>query len=215
MKPETPSGTLKSSANFKEFKPNRIEASLSQLGLSEDVAAKENKELIAECMKLEPQGIGPKVVTGKPLSLKIALKFLDPVLTLSAVIVPVKDLLGFPRTVGDNKPHVSSQSGDFNLNHDAALFSPAFGSVPKAIEASDGGLAPRILAHSAFKPALGFFLKDPVGGNAHGIKDVERFQGLIDLWRSRARVSPIAELSFGKTTPKKGNKAAKLACDGL
>lgn len=215
MEPQTPNGTLKASADFKEFKPNRVEPSLGQLGLFEGVAAKESKELITECMKLEPQGIGAKAVAGKPLPLKIALKFLDPVLTLSAIVVPVKDLLGCARTVGDNESHVSSQRRDFNLNQDAALFSPAFSSMPKAIEASDGDLTARILVHGAFKPALGFLLKDRVSGNAHRVKDLERFQSLIDLWCSGARIGPIAELSFGKTTPKKGNNAAKLVWDSL
>jgi hypothetical protein len=43
---------------------------VSQLGLFEHVAAKQNKELIAECMKLEPKGIGSKAVRGKSLALK-------------------------------------------------------------------------------------------------------------------------------------------------
>lgn len=215
MEPPTPSGTLKSSADFKESKPNRIKPSLSQLGLSEGMAAKENKELVAECMKLEPQGIGAKAVAGKPLPLKIALKFLDPILTLSAVVVPVKNLLGSARTVGDNKSHISSQRRNFNLNQYAALFSPAFSSVPKAIKESNGGLPTGILAPGVCKPALDSFLKDRVSGDAHGIKDFERFQRLIDLWRRGARIGPIAELSFGKTTPKAGNNAAKLAWDGL
>src|SRR5919197_1495268 len=136
MEPQTPSRPLKSSADFKESKPNGIEPSLSQLGVSEGVAAKENKKLITQCMKLQAQGIGAKAVAGKPLPLKIALKFLDPILTLAAVVVPVKDLPGCARAVGDNESHVSSQRRDFNLNQDAAFFSPALSSVPKAIEVS-------------------------------------------------------------------------------
>jgi hypothetical protein len=215
MEPQTPSAVLKSSADFEQFKADGIEASLSQLGLFEHLAAKQNKELIAERMKLKPKGIGSKAVTGKSLALKIAFKFFDTVLTLAAMVIPGKDLLGSARSVGNEKSQVGPQSRDFNFNQYPSFFSPAFSSVAKAIEASKRPLGAGIAADGLFEPALRSFLKDRVGSNSHDIEDFERLQSLIDLWRSRAGIGPVAKLSFGKTAPENGNQTAKLSGDGL
>jgi hypothetical protein len=105
-----------------------------KLGLSKCVKTKENQQLVSERMELEAKSVGAIAVAGKPIGQKIALKFLDAVLTLSAIIVPGKDALSSTRAVGNNEADVGAQRTHFDLNHDPAFSLPAFGPMPKAIE---------------------------------------------------------------------------------
>lgn len=215
MEPQTPGTARKARTDFEELKPDGIEASRGQLGLFESVAAKQNKELVSKRKKLEPKGIGSKGVTRKPMGLKIAFKFFDPVLTLAALVIPGRDLFGTAGSVGNEKTHVGSQRADFNFNDNASLFSPRFSPVPKAIEASNRSLGAGIFALSLLKPALGPFFKDLVRSNPHGIEQSQRFQGLINLWRRRTRIGAIAELRFRETPLKDRHQSVKLLSDVL
>jgi hypothetical protein len=133
--------------------------------------AKENQELVSECMELKSKGIGAVAMAGKSLGAKVAFKFLDPILALAALVIAIIDRFGFTRAVGNDKSDVCPQGTDFDFDHDSSSFVPASGSVAKAIEASDRSFAPGVFALSLFDPALGFFLKDRVGRNADGIED--------------------------------------------
>ena len=95
------------------------------------MAAKQNKQLVSKCKKLEPKRIGSKGVAGKPMGLKIAFKFFDPVLTLAALVIPSRNLFGTAGSVGNEKPHIGSQVADFNFNDDAPLFFPRLSPVAK------------------------------------------------------------------------------------
>lgn len=176
---------------------------------------KENQHLVSERMELESKGIGAVGVTRKPVGIEIALKFLDAVLALSAIIVPGKDFFSPTRAVGNNEADVGAQGAHFDLNHDPAFFLPAPGPMPKAIENSERLFGAGILALGSLKPAFGSLFKDRVGGNPDGIKRLEGFQSDVDLWSGRAGVRPIAELALRKTPLNDGDQAAKLNGDAL
>lgn len=152
-------------------------------------------------------------MAGKPVSAKIALEFLDPILALSSVVIAVIDLFGSTRAVGDDKADIGPQRADFDLDHDPALFVPASGSVTKAIEDSERHLGPGILALSLLKPALGSFLEYRVRGDPDGIEHFKGFQGPVDLWSGRAGIGPIADLIFWETPLKDGNQPGELSGD--
>ena len=86
--------------------------------------------------KLKPKGIGSKGVTGKPISLKVALDCLDPILTLAALVVPTRDLFGTAGSVANDKAHIASQVAEFNLRTMRFCFSL----VAKTIEAPNRSL---------------------------------------------------------------------------
>ena len=109
-------------------------------------------------MEFKSKGIGAVAMAGKTVSAKVALKFLDPILALSSVIIAVIDLFGSTRAVGDDKADIASQRTDFDLDDDPALFVPASGLVAKAIEESDRHFGAGILACCLLKRALGSFL---------------------------------------------------------
>lgn len=175
--------------------------------------AKENQELVSECMELKSKGIGAVAMAGKSIGAKVAFKFLDPILALAALVIAVIDLLGGTGAVGNDKADVGPQRTNFDFDHDSSSFVPASGSVAKAIEASDRSFAPGVFTLGLFDPALGSFLKDRVGRNADGIEDTERFRGPVDLRSGRASIGPIADLSFRKPPLKKGNQALQFCAD--
>ena len=147
--------------------------------------------------------------------MKIALKFFDPVLALSSVIVMVKDLFGSARSVGNDKARISAQRTDFDFDDNFSVFGPASGSVSKAIKNSDGFASASILVLGPFKPAVGFSLKHRVGADTDRIKDLERFQCGINFWSGRAGIGSIADLAFREAPFKQGNQAFKLNADPL
>lgn len=104
---------------------------------SKRVETEQHQQLVGERMELKSKGIGAVTVAGKPIGAKVALKFLDPILALSSVIIAVIDLFGSTRAVGDDKADIGSQRTDFDLDHDPALFVPASGPVAKAVEESN------------------------------------------------------------------------------
>ncbi len=156
-------------------------------------------------MELKPKGISAIEVAGQPVRLKVALKLLDAILTLSSIVVMVKDLLGSARSVGNHKAQIGAQRTDFNFNDNFSVFGPASGSVPKAIN-PDRLVPAGILAFGPLQPALGSSLKHRVSADTNGIKNLERFQARIDCWRSRAGIGAVADLAFRKTPPKGGDK---------
>src|SRR5215813_679038 len=151
-------------------------------------------------MEFKSKGIGAIAMAGKPVSAKIALKFLDPILALSSVIIAVIDLFGSTGAVGDDKADIGSQRADFDFDHNPSSLVPASGPVAKAIEESDRNLGADILACCLVKPALGSFLEYRVGGDPDRIEHFEGFQGSVDLWSSRIGIGPIAYLTFRETT---------------
>src|SRR5918992_340795 len=99
-------------------------------------------------MKLKAKGIGAIAVAGKPIGTEIALKFLDPILALTPVVIAIKDLFGSARPVRDDKAQVRSQSAHFDLDHDSSFSLPASGPVAKGIKDSDEVLGAGVLALS-------------------------------------------------------------------
>src|SRR5574337_1681127 len=96
-------------------------------------------------MELKPKGIGAVAMAGESVGKKIALKFLDPILALSSLVIAVIDLFGAAGAVSDDKANISSQRADFDLDNDPASFVPAFGPVTKAIEESNRSFGAGIL----------------------------------------------------------------------
>lgn len=164
-------------------------------------------------MELKSKGIGAIAVAGKPIGANIALKFFDPILALSAVVIAVIDLFGSTGAIGDDKADVGPQRADFHLDHDPAPFIPASGAVAKTVEESNRSFSAGIFTLGLVKPALGSFLEYRVGGNPDGIEHFEGFQGAVDLWRGRAGIGPIAELTFREATFKEGNQPFKFIGD--
>ena len=164
-------------------------------------------------MEFKTKSIGAIAMAGKPVSAKIALKFFDPILALSSVVIAVIDLFGSTRAVGDDKADIGSQRTDFDLDHDPSLFVPASGPVAKAIEESDRSFGAGIFARCLVKPALGSFLEYRVGGDPDSIEHFKGFQGPVDLWSGRAGIGPIADLTFRETAFKDGNQPLKLSGD--
>ena len=110
---------------------------MSEVGGSKGVETEQHQQLVSERMEFKTKGIGAIAMAGKPVSAKVALKFLDPILALSSVVIAVIDLFGSTRAVGDDKADIGSQRADFDLDHDPSLFVPASGPVAKAIEESN------------------------------------------------------------------------------
>src|SRR3990172_2147319 len=199
MKPQAASGALKAGADFEQLEPQGFHPSLSELGSSKDVETKQHQQLVGQGMELESKGIGAVAVTGEPVGEKIALEFLDPVLTLSSVVIAVKDFFGSARSVGNDKTEVVAQRAHFDLDHDSAVFLPASGPVAKGIKNSDGLVRAGILAFCPLEPALGSLFEHGIGGDPDGIERAEGFQRRVDFRRGRAGIGPIADLAFGKT----------------
>jgi len=188
---------------------------MSELGGSKHAETEQNQQLVSKRMELKSKGIGAIAVAGEPVGAKVALKFLDPVLTLSSVVIAVKDFFGSARSVGNDKTEVVAQRAHFDLDHDSAVFLPASGPVAKGIKNSDGLLGAGIFALSFLEPGFGFLLEHAIGADTDGIEHVEGFQRRVDLRRGRAGIGPIADLAFRETTLNDGNQAAKLNGDAL
>lgn len=173
----------------------------------------QHQQLVSEGMEFKTKGIGAVAMTGKPVSAKVALKFLDPILALSSVVIAVIDHLGSTRAVGDDKADIGSQRADFDLDHDSSLFVPASGPVAKAIKESNRSFRAGIFPGGLFKPALGSFLEYRVGGDPDGIEHFKGFQGPVDIWSGRAGIGPVADLTFRETPLNDGNEPLKLGGD--
>lgn len=174
---------------------------------------KQHQQLVSERMEFKTKGIGAVAMAGKAIGAKIALKFLDPILALSSVVIAVINLFGSTRAIGDDKAYIGSQRTDFDLDHDSSLFVPASGPVAKAIEESNRSFCAGIFTLGLVKPALGSFLEYRVGGDPDSIEHFEGFQGPVDLWSGRAGIGSIADLGVRETLLKDGNQPAKLSGD--
>ena len=141
----------------------------------------QHQQLVRKRMEFKTKGIGAIAMTGKPIGAKITLKFFDPILTFSSLIVAVINLLGWTGAVGDNKADITSQRTDFDLDHDPSLFVPASGPMAKAIEESNRSFGAGIFTCGLVKPALGSFFKYRVGGDPDRIEHFQGFQGPVDL----------------------------------
>ena len=118
--------------------------------VSKGVETEQHQQLVSEGMEFKTKGIGAVAMTGKPVSAKVALKFLDPILALSSVVIAVIDHFGSTRAVGDDKADIGSQRADFDLDHDSSLFVPASGPVAKAIKESESAVFVRAYFRVAF-----------------------------------------------------------------
>src|SRR6266478_1332747 len=156
-------------------------------------------------MEFKSKSIGAIAMAGKPIGAKIALKFLDPILALSSVIIAVIDSFGSTLAVGDDKADIGSQRADFDFDHNPSSLVPASGPVAKTIEESNRSFCAGIFTLGLLKPALGSFLEYRVGGDPDRVEHFEGFQGSVDLWSGRAGIGPIADLTFRETTLKDGN----------
>ena len=213
MKPQVASGALEASPHFEQLKPQGFQPGAGEIGGSKRVKTEQHQQLVSKRVELESKGISAVVMTGKPIGAKVALKFLDPILALSSLIIAVINLFGSTRAIGDDKADIGSQRTDFDFDHDPALFVPASGPVAKAIEESNRSFGAGIFAFGLLKPPLGSFLEYRVGGDPDSIEHLEGFQGPVDLWSGRAGIGPIADLTFRETTFKDGNQTAKLSGD--
>ena len=108
--------------------------------------AKENQQLVSERMEFKTKGIGAVAMAGKSIAAKITLKFLDPIFTLSAVVIAVIDLFGSTGAVGNDKADVCPQRTDFDFDHNPSSFVPASGPVAKAIEESNRSFGTGVFA---------------------------------------------------------------------
>lgn len=134
----------------------------------------QHQQLVSKRMEFKTKGIGAVAMTGKPVSTKVALKFLDPILALSSVVIAVIDFFGSSRAVGDDKADIGSQRTDFDLDHNPSSLVPASGPVAKAIEESNRSFCAGKFTLGLVKPALGSFLEYRVGGDPDSI---EHFKG--------------------------------------
>jgi len=207
------SASYKPRPDFEQLKPYGLQPSASEIGESKRVATEQHQPLVSARMELKAKGIGVIAVAGKPIGAKVALKFFDPILALSSVIVAVIDRFGSTGAIGNDKADIGSQRADFDLDHNPSSLVPASGSVAKAIEESNRSFGAGIFPLGLFEPALGSFLEYRVGGNSDGIEHLERFQGPLDLGSGRAGIGPIADLTFRETILKEGNQPGKLGGD--
>jgi hypothetical protein len=184
MKPQVASAAYKPRPDFEQLKPQGFQSGVSELSLSKRMDTEQHQQLVSERVELESKGIGAVTVAGKPIGAKIALKFLDPILALSPLVIAIVDLFGSTQAIGDDKSDIGSQRADFDLDNDPSSFVPASGPVSKAIEESNGKFCASILTLGLANPALGSFLEYGVGRNADSIQDIERFQSPVDLWIS-------------------------------
>lgn len=201
---------VKSSTNLEQFKPYGFQPTVSEVSGSKRMETEQDQQLVSQRMELESKGIGEVAMTGKPIGAKVAFDLLDAVLTLSAVVIAVKDLFGCAWAVGDDKAPIAPQRTHFDLDHDSSSFFPASGPVLKGIKDSDKLVSAGVLALSFAEPALGFSLKHRVGSDADGIEHAQRFQRRIDFGASRAGIGPVTDLSFGEALLKDGKKTLKL-----
>lgn len=215
MEPDPAHRAPNPGTHLEELKPYGVQVSLTEFGLSKHEAAEKGQELVRKRMQLEPKGIGPIEVTGEPIPRKIQLELLDPILTLPSVVVPRKDLLSPPSTIGDHKADVMTLLGDLDLDHDSSLSGPASGPMPETVEDLNRAVGAGILTAGSLKPALDPLLEDRVGSNPDGIENPEGFQSDVNLWHSRSRIGPVANLAFGEAPLKDGHKTAKLTGDTL
>lgn len=213
MKPQMASALYKPRPDFEQLKPYGFQPSASEIGESEGVQTEQHQQLVSERMELKSKGVGAIAVAGKPIGAKIALKFFDPILALSSVIIAVVDRFGSTRPVSDDKADIGSQRADFDLDHNPSSLVPASGSVAKAIEESNRSFCTGIFALGLFNPALGSFLEYRVRGDSDSIEHFEGFQGPVDFGSGRAGIGPIANLTFRETTLKEGNEPGNLGGD--
>ena len=133
----------------------------------------QDQQLVSERMELKSKSVGSIAMAGKPIGAKIALKFFDPILALSSVVIAVIDLFGSTGTIGDDKADIGSQRADFDLDHDPSSLIPASGPVAKAVEEANRSFGAGIFTLGLFEPALGSFLEYRVGGDPDGIEHFE------------------------------------------
>jgi len=213
MKPQVASALYKPRPDFEQLKPYGFQPGASEIGEPEGVQTEQDQQLVSERMELKAKGIGAIAMAGEPIGAKIALKFLDPILALSSVVIAVIDFFGSTGPVSDDKTDIGPQRADFDLDHDSSLFVPASGPVAKAIEDSERHFGPGILARCLLKPALGSSFEYRVGGDPDSIEHFEGFQGPVDLWSGRTSIGPIADLTFRETLLKDGNQPGELSGD--
>src|SRR3974377_140657 len=159
MKPQMASALDKPRPDFEQLKPYGLQPSASEVGESKGVQTEQHQQLVSERMELKSKGVGAIAMAGKPIGAKIALKFFDPILALSAVIIAVVDRFGSTWAIGCDKADIGSQRADFDLDHNPSSLVPASGSVAKAIEESNRSLGAGIFTLGLFNPALGSFLE--------------------------------------------------------
>src|SRR5262245_7727205 len=164
-------------------------------------------------MEFKSKGIGAIAMAGKPVSAKIALKFLDPILALSSVIIAVIDLFGSTGAVGDDKADIGPQRADFDFDHNASSLVPASGPVAKAIEESQRSFGTGVFAPGLSKQALSSFLEYRVGGDADGIAHFTGLQGPVDLGSGRAGIGSRADLGVREALLKDRNQPLKRSGD--
>ena len=158
MKPQVASAAYKPRPDFEQLKPQGLQSGVSELSLSKRMDTEQHQQLVSERVELKAKGIGAKAVAGKPIGAKIAFKFLDPILALSAVVIAVIDLFGSTRAVGDDKADIGSQRTDFDLDHDPASLVPACGPMAKAIEESNRSFGADIFAFGLLSQRSVLFL---------------------------------------------------------
>ena len=93
MKPQTSGRALETGPYFEQPQAYGLYPCSAKFRQSQRMATKQGQELIRQPMQLQPQGIGSISVTRKPVSQQIPFEFLDVVFTLTAMVIPLKDLL--------------------------------------------------------------------------------------------------------------------------
>ena len=141
----------------------------------------QHQQLVRKRMEFKTKGIGAVAMTRKPIGAKIALKFLDPILALSSLIIVIINLFGSTRAIGNDKADIGSQRTNFDLDYDPASLVPASGPVAKAIEESNRSFGAGIFVFGLVKPALGSFLEYRVGGDSDSIEHFKGLQDPLDL----------------------------------
>ena len=182
MKPQVTSAASEAGSDFEQLKPQSVHLSGGEIGGSEHMEAKQHQQLVSERVELKSKGVGAVAVTGQSVPAKAALVLFDPILALSPLVIEPIDLISPAATIGDDKPNVSSQGSDFNLDQDSSLSVLASGPVAETVEESNRSLGSGIFALGLFYPAPGSFLEHRVGGDANRIEATERFQGSVDFW---------------------------------
>src|SRR5438093_46684 len=161
-------------------------------------------------MELKSKSIGAVAMAGKLIGTNAALKFFDAILALSSLVIVMIDLFGSTGAVGNDKADIGPQGADFDFDHNPSSLVPASGPVTKAIKESNRSFCAGILTLGFVNLALGSFLEYRVGSNADSIEDIQRFQGPVDLWSSRAGIGPVADLTFRELPLKDRNQPIQL-----
>src|SRR5882724_10823586 len=125
MKPPPSHGPHDTGADFQEPQSYRAERRHGQRRSPQHTGPKQVKEVVGERVKLEAKRISAEGVAGEPIRREVALEFLDPVLGLSALMVPVKDVLGPPSPVRDDVADVGTVGGVLHHDEDAPGPPPA------------------------------------------------------------------------------------------